>query len=324
MNVGIVASTNGLGHARRVLNLASGFRESSRDLQIKLFVSKRQIDLLDLELQELIRQGNIRVVVIHQFGIDGWPATGIGPLSDVPLEIRREINKVDVVISDNSLWPARFNDNFFLMGHFDWISYARLMETQGSSNEILEQVSREEELFGKVRKWFRTTEFYLESPLSQIAIDIPLFKYGSDKNFAREREGKGWISNGTTGRNESRYLDELSQSALLEKRETWEMGKSNRLPKFVIGRPGLGTIRDCLASSTCFIPLWTGKDVELRNNTRLLVSRKLTPSESISQIPKLFELDFEKYSRRIVNYWLKHSSTPRQIASTILFEIGYS
>ena len=116
--VGLVASQNGLGHARRLTHFSAALLELGYEVQ--LFISKFQAQALAREIAEIVPRVTIRI--IEGYGLDG-PTRSSSELNEVPHWLKRELMRFQVVLSDNLTWPGEFLDTFILMGHFSWIDY---------------------------------------------------------------------------------------------------------------------------------------------------------------------------------------------------------
>ena len=118
--IGLVASNNGLGHARRLLNLSSGFLKVGQS--IKLFISREQRIKLSSELAKM--NLDLNIIEIESYGIDGpvWFKQG-QPVQEPPPGVVAEIAGCDFIISDNLTWPFNYNENIALFGHFTWHDY---------------------------------------------------------------------------------------------------------------------------------------------------------------------------------------------------------
>ena len=98
------------------------------------------------------------------------------------------------------------------------------------------------------------------------------------------------------------------------------MNISPNLPKMVFGRPGLGTIRDCLASRTYFHPLWEGRDVELESNSEHL--HRLGLFKNLTENSNLGVFNDEEISFRIKRFWEDNSAASTAVVDLILANIG--
>ena len=70
MRVSLVASSNGLGHARRLLNLISGFK--NRVNSLSLLLSINQARLLKSEIQSIQKEIDFTVIESKIFGLDAF------------------------------------------------------------------------------------------------------------------------------------------------------------------------------------------------------------------------------------------------------------
>ncbi len=315
----MVASSNGLGHARRLLNLVPGFRKKVDSLCILL--STKQAKLLRKEILLLQKQIDFTLLESGIFGLDGYHSKDSISFQEVTPECIKQITSSDIVISDNSAWPAKYSENFFLFGHFDWVSYYKKSNLKQFQHSIItDQLEHEFELLVNSKAWFRTKEFGLNSVFNLKVIDMPFLRYNSDNFKSKPRGDEIWFANGTTGENISRNLGQVLDSKNIVCSETFKMSSYPILPKIVFGRPGLGTIRDCLSSRTYFHPHWDGRDVELESNTEHL--KRLGFIKNLSKSSNLGEIDFEEIAFRIKQFWENNSAVPEAVVDLILDNIG--
>jgi hypothetical protein len=284
--VGLVASSNGLGHARRIFQLALAFEIHGYSTTI--FATSNQIKKL-IQEQDL-EKTQLNYCDIDTHGIDGpaWLLNG-GRITTPTHDVIAKLKKCDFVISDNVLWPRKYSEVFVLFGHFNWIDYWAKVNL-GQFNLSLTQVYYEElqELLD-VKVWFQFSDFALDDTLNfpKQIVPIKLLNYLSDTNLRNLIVDKSlvWISNGTTGL--QRTLSSRQRKSVIfkvEEKETFQLLKVKQKPIFVIGRPGLGTIRDCLAAGIIFHPYWDELDPELTSNVKNLMRLSLICSTSIDEI----------------------------------------
>jgi len=310
-----IASPNGLGHARRIINLIPSFKNFSKNQTLCL--SKRQFRLLSDEIKTL----DITIVFIENYGLDGLLVDEKIQVSKVSAEIISILKKADVVLSDNSFWPAKYTNKFYLLGHFEWLTH--FIQNKGKQNLISEKVAREElQLVDRVNGWFQTKDFALNSEFTIPTVPVPLLRYASDKSFEKEITLETWVACGTTGKNVLHsFINPINFTNLVRK-ESWRMNIEPHKPILIIGRPGLGTIRDCLASSTCFSSQWTGDDTELMNNESVLnkIGLKLNLKDLINDQEIIQYLSIMQ--KKIQDYWASNSVPAFDIAKIILNKVG--
>ena len=319
--IGLVASNNGLGHARRLLNLSSGFLKSGHS--IKLFISSEQRIKLSSELAKM--NLDLNLIEIESYGIDGpvWFKRGC-LLQQPPLHVIAEIKRCDFIISDNLTWPFNYNDNFALFGHFTWYDYwqkTRIFE-ELKFPEIFEQ---DFENLRNIQLAFQIKDFLLEPRDFGENIMIKLPRYHSDI-LAGKNNNKTtdiWLSQGTTNLLDKSALsfNLLNELGIVEQ-ETYEFAEFKEKPKLVLGRPGLGTIRDCLATGFPFLPIWDKLDPELNSNTNHLVNLGLFPHELLIEMNLKDKIDYLLDQQEILeswkNIWTSISEDVEDICSRIL------
>lgn len=317
MNVTLVASSNGLGHARRLMHLSAGFLDHG--MRTTLVLTEYQIEKLKNEIETLGLNGKLRLHATSSRGLDAFASAKSTPKKDLELGTIKLLDSSDLVISDNSLWPVEFCANLFLFGHFDWVTYFGSNESQMENIDgFKEEYEKELELLEKVSLWFRTKDFYIQSRVKLKYVETPLLKYATDPIVPKMRIDEIWLSFGTTGRNGPKETQSFSHKFKFRKLESWTMSTSNEVPKLIIGRPGIGTIRDCLANRVLFVSHWMGIDSELAHNEQTMSRLNLSiPFETLEH-EELDDHYYDILGSHIDQYWQQSSATALEIVESIL------
>ncbi len=307
--VGLVASQNGLGHARRLVHFSAAFQELG--YEVHLFISAFQAQNLGKEILHISPKTKVRR--IEGYGLDG-PGRKSLEVNEIPNWLQKELKECDFVVSDNLTWPGGFLDSFILMGHFSWIDYWKI---SNSKSDI--EIDRAFGHASKISKWYSPVDFsQIPTTLGKIVrIEIPLCRYVSDPPPIRHTNmAKVSFSNGTTG------LNKLDESVL--KRDFERLGLTliskeshkhmeGAIPVLTLGRPGFGTIRDCLAMGIAFLPCWEGEDPELEANQETLKRVGLVPASWEGNEKPNMEIIREilsdaTFPDRIRDYWARNSA----------------
>jgi hypothetical protein len=313
-SVGLVASQNGLGHARRLTHFSGAFEELG--YQVSLYLSSPQVLTLSKEIREVCPK--TKVFEIPCYGLDG-PAQINSTVRVVPKSLQRQFREFDFVLSDNLTWPGSFLENFLLMGHFTWIDYwaFRYPNQELEIDKALLHAS-------KISNWFAPVDFsQIPTQLDEIGrTEIPLSRYISDPKAPHNSDLTGvFFSNGTTGLNQSDQNElglQLKKINLVLTNGESHSFRENQTPALTLGRPGLGTIRDCLAFGIPFLPCWVGDDPELFNNEATLKRIGLIPSAWKGNEKPNIEIirEFLKDTQiqdRIRAYWMQNSVPVKEI-----------
>lgn len=256
MEAVLVSSFNGFGHFRRIFSYSKVLL--SRGYRVHIVASAQQVARQRLDRERVSRHH----LTFHSFerplGLDGpqWGAPSSQKVARPTEALLSALQRANLVISDNSLWPASFSNRIILTGQFLWPDYWRAKGVRVEAHIDSLPVA-----------WFQNPQFGDQSSflnVSQQAIGLP-----ADANLRTER-GIGerkeiWFSSGTTGLAHGLTGLEGINSSLLQ-RESWEMKTAGYLPTAVVGRPGLGTITDCVAAEVPFLPTWVADDPELLRN----------------------------------------------------------
>jgi hypothetical protein len=270
----LVPSGNGLGHARRLVGIYNQLQ--LMNIRTTILLSERQHRLCSNEILNS-KAGEV-LTSNFKIGLDG-PFTD-STSSPPNKNLLNRISAAKTILSDNVLWPTSFNDNVFLHGHFSWVDYWTLSREVAPVDLQLEKIDSQ---LRKLRGWFRTDFFSF--PTTRISVPqfpMPLIRYGNDDKFPEyeRRWDEIWVSVGTTGDrhfSKSDLLEDLRGRYTVKNLETFEFHSTRSLPSMVIGRPGVGTLRDCLSSNTLFLSNFEkSQDPELRNNWAVMKNNGLT------------------------------------------------
>lgn len=318
--IALVASSNGLGHTRRLAQLASGLTSAGKE--VHLFATKRNISLLEHELQEL---GVLNLTVpVPPIGLDSYLMHGSQFLEnklEKPSIAHDILKQADVVLSDNSLWPITVNSNVWTFGHFLWTDYYKASVDKLSEPTLESRLKCEIELAREVKGRFLLSAFQQ----SDLDLDIethfvPMLRYLGDDSaiYDSRNSNEIWVSIGTTGR--SKFAKFETERVRRLETHNFRLGK---LPRCVLGRPGLGTIRDCLAFSVPFFPISYDSDVELELNIQSLqggINQKLPRVESWDSIAKLdtSSRTLRLCSKRLAEFWNRISASRFEVADLVL------
>lgn len=292
----LVASQNGFGHAKRLYEIAQQINKNG--VNCKLLLSQHQIQMIKNEKQPIIQ--NILIPTLS-YGVDGYCTTK--SIADIDKQTSQLVEKSKAVISDNTLWPSELNSNFYLHAHFVWHHIL---------NDLSEQeYTKEFEKMTKIKIWFQNKFFnfpFRSFENNTIAIQqLKNLRFRVDSLIDKlpVNQNEIWISSGSIPSNKT-ILNEFELSAkhfTFKRLETFRMYELGYKPLFVLGRPGLSTIRDCLAAGVQFFPLDINLDREMKSNIENLKDLKLLPADH-----KFFEVeDFE------LEYYLERLLVPERI-----------
>ena len=279
MKIGLVASANGLGHIRRLCHLASGLMNLGFEVEI-LALSKQIMRVKD---EFKFDNYPMRFIPIEIYGIEGpaWYANGCRS-TQPSKDIVEKIIKYDWVLTDNVIWPFRFSNKVILFGHFTWIDYWLEYRNQIFSPKVDKIFKQEYQLIQKIKTYFNFSDFALQNSIipKNSQIKTKLMRYETDQFLPRSVKSSNqiWLASGVTGLRDLKDYDFLRnfQYEVFE-RESFRLVHSNTKPLFIAGRPGLGTIRDCMAVGVPLFPIWNKADPELNSNVLKLKELTLIP-----------------------------------------------
>lgn len=308
-----VASANGLGHVLRILRLLKGF--SQLDMKTALVCSRRQIELIkrgtfSKELPALFEQEPI--------GLDGPSVLSIS--NQPSKEVMKLLNSATLVISDNLLWPIEFSKRFALCANFLWQNYWHKL----NKDDLIERIRVDIGLLNQAQFICDYEYFSQISNISGLRIKVP---YDLENPDGFKLVNETWISSGTIKKNNDIYelLKNFKNIGMIRRSETNEISRLRIKPKLVIGRPGIGTISDCIAHEVPFIPFLNSRDMELEFNQEILAKNKLIDRNLLprpgylysdaNMVEQAFYVLHQK--NRIINTKKKMLSNPMSVAQSI-------
>lgn len=313
--------------------LAGGFRELG--FNSRLLASDRQLKMLFREFSPTALEGAIEVKSRLQFELDG-PERGV-PSKQVICEpsqlVARFVAESVLCVSDNGVWPQQFAYKGAILANFLWSEYWESRSEE--SPKIDRQKILEKEIAGMRRRRLANPGVSVVAKDSMLPIHstVPFLRYPGDSSTRQKLAGKTiWIAGGTT-QIEKEWLSGIKVSFsdygfnVLE-RETWSLSKCEELPAAVIGRPGLGSIRDSISAGIPFIPSFSDlEDPEMKTNAKFLAgtfwgmpdyfANPTDIGRSIELVNEVLrQSDF--WRERFKSKWLSLSGEPAALAEKLL------
>lgn len=291
-----MSSLNGAGHFRRILAVAE--RALGLGHTVSLTVGQPHLGLDPGRIRAISSRNDSEVFFLSApLGLEGpqWGKPSSQAPNHIPSEIRESLVEADFIVSDNSVWPLQLSESTILMAQFLWLDYWR--RNNSDEETALEKVESSLCKQAKVRLASPSFQIESESIPESRTLPLKLFRYPYDLDVGEKPTRKEiWLVGGTTGLN--RHSEELPKVLPggfdLVPRETFLLSKSSYRPAAVMGRPGLGSIRDALGSGIPFLPLWTGEDFELAHNSKVLADWNLVwPDWNSSTVSSLFRPTLE-------------------------------
>jgi len=287
MQITLVASQNGFGHARRTYELGKIFND--KKIKVKILLSKQQINLIKMEP---LSKNLDFFIASESFGIDGYVKNK--SVTKITNDTKKIIESSDAIICDNLLWPAEYNSNVYVHGHFVWQQVLTDLDADILQNELY--------LLQRARTWFRNHNFKLDKKTlcqnNTEIVEVGCMRYELDYLLSNlpVKKNEIWICGGTLIENKKSIKDLglSAQNFIVKYFETYQMMNLGYKPKFVMGRPGFGTIRDCLAAGVQFFPLKVNFDFEMQSNVENMIKLKILPKnyfEILTKAPQIEVLD---------------------------------
>ena len=287
MQITLVASHNGYGHARRIYELGKVLND--KKIKVKILLSKKQINLIELEP---LSKNLDFFITSESFGIDGYVKTS--SVTTITKDTLRMIQSSDAIICDNLLWPTEYNPNVYVHGHFLWQQVLTDLGADVLQNELY--------LLERAKAWFRNHNFKLDEKTlhhnNTEIVEVECMRYELDYLLSNlpVKKNEIWICGGSQVENKKSIKDLglSSNNYIVKYFETYQMINLGYKPKFVMGRPGLGTIRDCLAAGVQFFPINVNFDFEMQSNVENMIKLKILPKnylEILTREPQIELLD---------------------------------
>lgn len=328
-----VPSLNGLGHARRLFVLAS--EAVSRGFRVRIVLSSTQAKKLRVEFGG--ETAGLDVIESNQlFEVDG-PSFGVPSkqeISRVPRDLSNVIDESTLCISDNLLWPSRFARKLVVLGNFLWSEY---WESRGQRDIRLVDYPVVERPYvpeATLRLANRGLAFGANRWLP-VSGHYSFVRYPGDlASQEKPLSGEAWYSRGTTGLSLSAKRTGkafgLENPKILAERESWELASTKAAPSLIVGRPGLGTLRDAMAAGIPFLPLAFEKsDPEMHQNEKFAISHFSLPPRFFSPTGGLEEALKEahefafRFRKANLEKWFAISAEPARVLREIDRDIFY-
>lgn len=308
--IALLASQNGFGHSRRLFYVGSALQEWG--YSTTLFLGAVQAQYLSDEMSP--NNISLAVKIIKPLQADGphVPPANFQTASTFDSVIDNE----SILISDNIVLTNSQSPYYYLHGHFNWLDYENLTNCK-EGLPAAETLS-----YGNLLGWFKLNEFQLKSDIPESKChSIPFLRYNDLQKFERSQlKNVVWVSKGTTSDFDLTSLNRL-KAAFPELQfvdlESYKLRVQTVLPVAVIGRPGLGTIKDCLEAGVPFVPIGYNFDVELTSNVNNLVRLGLLASAENPVIALKAVLENPEIYSDIKNYWVENSISMHEYATRI-------
>jgi hypothetical protein len=232
--------------------------------------------LLQSELRELHSNvQRLRFITIPIIGLQG-PENENSSLSykEIDSSVLKELFSAGMIFSDNALWPWQFRHDSVFLGHFTWVDYYSAQIASGKKVSDLYQnfLEIEKVLQRQVQKAVILEDFsFGDISKSRLTFPVKLPRYKELNHQVPIESRTAHLAIGRTGL-EKVSLQELSRKFPdwnIKPQETYMLGKTGYLPEMIIGRPGIGTLRDCIQSNLKFYPIGYD-DPELENNVNVI------------------------------------------------------
>lgn len=291
--------------------------------------------MLSKEFSSDLLEGALKLERKTQFELDGPERgePGKQKIEEPSRVVEEFISESELCISDNGVWPHSIAAKGIIFANFLWSDYWKIRLEEDAM--IDRQRNLERQVAAGNSKRIANPEVASVAQGSSLPVHdtVPFLRYPSDLIARQKRAGKTiWIAGGTTTI-EKDWLDGI-KVALLDsgfqalERETWLLSSCEQLPAVVIGRPGLGSIRDSISAGIPFIPSFSDLgDPEMKTNAQFVARAfwerpdLVTHATEIQGLVDLLNevmrnpgLWREKFETR----WLSMSGDPAGIAESLL------
>ena len=331
MKLCLVASRNGHGHARRLLHLGIGLRLIGS--HVTILCGKSSFSLIKRECSDLGMNDIVieEIEAEYDLGLDGPYCVSTEEELSIKTKHKlfRKFALFDHVIGDNVLWPAEFANSFIFHGHFLWLDYYNL-HNPNKRQYLKKQKIKDLSNLDLTKKFFLNGIFEIKSQFvkAERVKYMPLMQYYSipkaESSFTDGINSTVWLAIGLTNSTSKHLLSFLADTAQsmginIQMKETFNLNSSLK-PSVVIGRPGLGTIRDIMSYGVDFIPIDYVSDPELSHNVEVLSDNRLIRLGGSLEDRILQSINLP-LSMEIKSFWNANSVTVSEYASLCLAEL---
>lgn len=291
-NLGFIVCKNGLGHIRRIVPLINEILSSYKNLEIHLFSSEKQLELLKnwKILKEIISCKNLKYHPFEPYPFWSENINILNPkkLLDWDKALKKlKLENYDFIISDNLVEPIKYNKNTILSGSFLW--HQVYLKAFKDVEEIKVYYKNSSEILKKYKpKMIANRYFYMPSLEREVNI-IKVGMWKSLKKNLRKKKNKigvlfSYSAEGTfiekfkkIEENKSFdgfkiYLDKRTYSSCKDKNnfkffdyDNDEFSKIHAL----IGVASIGTITESFGTSTPLF-FFKSKNPEIDHNSKIL------------------------------------------------------
>lgn len=301
--ISFIVCSNGYGHLKRVISVVNQLNQIDKKIQTIIFINKTHINFLNKDSHFTI---NDKKRVIFNTDLSEFEPLWNNKLSllkynkwKTQLSQNELLKKSHLIISDNYISPLGYFDNIILMGSFLWI------DIENDINNIDEIINCEKNLLIKTKPyvicqkdlvmktiinktkpikmpWFCSASNHIDFKLKK---DI-LFTGGGTKNN-NHKMIKLIKSVHAINKNFNFFVDKnLYKSFLKENSKIINefnfTESSFRKLKYVVCRPGMGILTECVNYNIVPITLDFNDNNEMKHNSKIISNLKLGYSFTIS------------------------------------------
>lgn len=294
MYIAVLACSNGLGHTRRVVAIASFMLKNGFDGKIDAFLPVKHLNTLN-NWEEFVYFKNHPSVNIFDFHYPKIPTQKTKMLFDKDWESidLPDLSKYDVVWSDNILQVLEVRPDAKITGSFLWFE---VFEQNKAKNGLTNFVATQKKLLEDYRPDMAGSEYFATHAVKEKTNFFPvgLYKYST---LLKEKNKKGiLISCGLGGEEEEITRDAIKQiiekdlrppeklyvepRILPEKYPDWMVKAPFTSEMFhdcvaVCIRPGIGTISDALVHHARIYAFSRDESYEMLHNCEILEQLKV-------------------------------------------------
>ncbi len=304
MQITLVSCPNGMGHFKRLLNLA-------------LYLKKKKINLVCTQKQKKkfrnIKNSNIRLrPILKEINLKSNPFPKLLKLYNKDFTNYDFVKNSDIIISDNIINKSFYKKNFFMLSNFFW-------------SEVDSVYSQSKKKYLKIENTFIKKNFFFTN---RYFCTKKADKYGKKLNFVNDNfQQKNFSSfnrknilvylgsNEKINKNFYLSLKRLNYVIFTNNEKLIKIGckrfdfsiKSFSKLKYIFAKAGLGSITDSIKHKVPLIVLRNKKNLEYENNLKKIlkynIGSYIEKDISLTNFQKQIDfIDKKRYSKFLKSF----------------------
>ncbi len=321
--IAFLVCRNGLGHIRRVLAILNSLLRERKNFNAKVFSSKEKIELLkDWSIyKKIIKNEKVKFIPFepYPFWSENLEKIDLKKLLSWEKDLKKlNLEKFDLLISDNLVETLKYNKRTILSGSFLW--HIVYLNAFGKKKEIQDYYDKCEEILLKNKPKMIVNKYFYMPELER---DTDLYKVGMLKSIKKslkkseEKKIGVFISFSAEGSllekiGEVNYQRFENFKIYLDKRFKREIKRKpifdyNKIGfskiKAILGVASMGVITESFGTSTPLF-FFPSKNPEIEHNSKVL--KNLSLGYEVTSFEDGFEKIYSFYKKNSnYKYYLK-------------------